>query len=377
MKKITLASGEESGEKYGAMLASALRDRTPDLRFFGMGGDEMRRAGIEIINDIDELSVVGFFEVLAHFPAVLGAFRKMKEHLIREKPDLLILIDFPDFNIRLARYAKKLGIRILYFISPQVWAWRKNRVKVIADLVDAMIVIFPFERDLYARHGVKIHFVGHPLIDIVKVTSSKNDTKNTIGIPASRRLIGLLPGSRNSEVKRILPAMLGAARLLSREYDDLSFIIPAGKNVESEMIGRMVKPYDDLSLHISRSNYYNVVNALDCAAVASGTATVECALLGIPMVVVYRLNPLTYFLAKLMVDIRNFAMVNLIAGKEIVPELLQNECSEEQIANSLKRYLGDEYHLSSVKEKLNAIKDKLGDRGMFGRAAEKVLLMIE
>ncbi|MEW5807035.1 MAG: lipid-A-disaccharide synthase [Acidobacteriota bacterium] len=376
-KKITIVSGEESGEKYGAMLVRALKESLPDAQFHGMGGEQMRVEGVHIINDIEKLSVVGFFEVLSSFRIIWKVFRKLKNHFVQNKPDLLILIDFPDFNIRLAKYAHRLGIKIVYFISPQIWAWRKGRVRSMSRLVDRMIVIFPFEVPVYEKAGVRANFVGHPLIDIAQATVEREEMRKRIGVSEDSILVGLLPGSRNGEVKRILPPMLGAARLLHRSYEKLCFMIPVAKNVDRKMLGELVAPYNELPLTITHEHYYDFLNVLDLAVVASGTATVELALMKKPMIVIYRLNPVSYLLARLFVKIENFAMANLIAGKMIVPELLQGRCKADEIYKEVKLYLDDVKKTQHVKEELENIRGKLGEKGVFKRAARVVLDLLE
>ena len=376
MKKICIVAGEESGEKYGAMLVRALRDRILDAEFSGMGGDEMRSAGVHLINEIGKLTVVGFFEVLSNFGAVYKAFGRLKEHIKRDRPDLLILIDFPDFNIRLAQYAGTQGVKILYFISPQVWAWRKKRVRTIARLVDKMIVIFPFEADFYKRHGIEAHFVGHPLMDMITVRNDKKEMRRKLGVPDGYRFIGLLPGSRNSEVGRILPVLLRAARLLCQTHEKLRFVLPVAQNIERRLVDRLAGQFHDLDLIISHDDYYDIMNALDLAIVASGTATVELALLGKPMVVVYRLNALTYLLAKQLVKIEHVAMVNLIAGKKIVPELIQGDCNAREICSQAGSFLDDDAKMAEAVSELSAIRDKLGEKGMFRKAADIIGAML-
>jgi lipid-A-disaccharide synthase len=375
-RKIMIVSGEESGERYGAMLVKAIRKRSEDVEFSGMGGQEMRRAGVDLICDIKDVSVVGLIEVLSNLSSVLKALKSLKKRLRGDKHDLLILIDFPDFNMRLAKFAKKLGIKILYFISPQIWAWRKRRVKMLSSLVDRMIVIFPFETDFYKKAGIQVEFVGHPLLDVMDVNDKKDSIREEMSLMDGQRLIGLLPGSRKSEVSRILPIMLQGAKILQEDFPDLRFVIPAARGLVKGFIEATLEKTDDLKPFIFYDRYYEVIEAIDLGIVASGTATVEMAMLQKPMVIVYKLHPLTYFIGRMFVKIENFGMANLIAGKEIVPELLQAQFNAESLYENVKIFLEDGQKVEKVRKELNKVKEKLGSKGMFERSAEIILNML-
>ncbi len=375
-RRIMVVSGEESGERYGAMLVEAIKAQSENIVFSGMGGEEMRKSGVDLICDIKDLSVVGFIEVLSNIGSVLKALKNLKRHIIKERPNLLILIDFPDFNIKLAKYAKKLDVKILYFISPQVWAWRKKRIKLLSKIVDQMIVIFPFEEEFYKEAGIKAKFVGHPLLDIIDSNAIQNTIRKEIGLDNNQRLIGLLPGSRRSEVTRILPVILQGAKLLSREFSNLTFIIPAARGLGKGFVERFMEKIDMPKPLVIYNKYYDVLDAIDFGIVASGTATIEMAMMEKPMVIVYKLNPLTYLIAKMFVRIESFGMVNLIAGREIVPEILQNQFTGRSLYENVKVFLEDNAKVEKVKYELSKVKEQLGGKGMFKRTAEIVLKII-
>jgi lipid-A-disaccharide synthase len=354
----------------------ALKEKSPEIEFCGMGGQEMERAGVELICHIQKLSVVGFIEVFSNLGSVLKALRSLKRRLLRDQHELLILIDFPDFNIRLAKYAKKQGIKILYFISPQVWAWRKKRIKMLSHLVDQMIVIFPFEVDYYRKAGIKAEFVGHPLLDVMNFHENQQVIRKEIGLSDHQTLIGLLPGSRKSEVSRILPTILQGARLLNEKYPHLQFIIPAARGLGRGFIESFLEEAVGVKAFVYYDRYYEIIEAVDLGIVASGTATVEMAMVQKPMVIVYKLHPLTFLIGKLFVRIDSFGMPNLIAGKKIVPELLQKQFTPENLYATVKVFLDDKEKCEKARDELKKVKDRLGRKGMFGRSAEIILRML-
>ncbi len=372
-----VVSGEESGERYGARLVKAIKARSAGIEFSGMGGEEMRSEGVDLICDIKKLSVVGLIEVLSNLSSVLKALKNLKRHLATGRHDLLILIDFPDFNMRLAKFAKKRGVKILYFISPQIWAWRKRRVKMLSRLVDQMIVIFPFEGDFYKEAGIQAEFVGHPLLDVMDVGNRENTIRSEIGLRDDQKLIGLLPGSRKSEVSRILPIMLQGAMILKEKFPDLRFVIPAARGLGRGFIEPFLKKTAELKPFVFYDRYYEVIGAIDLGIVASGTATVEMAMMKKPMVIVYKLHLLTYLIGRMFVKIENFGMVNLIAGKKIVPELLQAQFTAGSLYEKVKAFLEDQQQVEKVKHELEVVREKLGKKGMFNRSAEIILKMVK
>jgi lipid-A-disaccharide synthase len=376
-RRILIVAGEASGDQYGAELIREVKALSPDTLFFGVGGKKMRDAGLLPLVRSEDITVVGLVEVAKHIKTIKGALDLLKESLRALKPDLILLIDFPDFNFRVAEAAVKLGrgadggkIPILYYISPQVWAWRKGRVKTIARLVDKMVVIFPFEVDIYKEADVDVEFLGHPLMDVVAGVETKGGGNVEAG--GGRPRVALLPGSRRSEIERHLEHLLGAAKIIKEEYPDTSFTIPLAPTLSMDD----VSPYLDnspLDVEVVEDAFHRVVGDADIAIVSSGTATIETALMGTPMVVVYRLNSLTYLIARLLIRVDYIAMVNLVAEKRVVPELIQSQVNAENIAHHVISILKDDAELKEMKEGLAEVKRKIGKPGASARVAERVV----
>jgi lipid-A-disaccharide synthase len=341
----------------------------------------MRAAGLESIGVAEEMGVTGLIEWLASIRVIVRAFRASCATMRSggDKPDLVVLIDYPDFNLRLAARARRAGIPVLYFVSPQIWAWRRGRVKQIARLVDLMLVILPFEEAIYREASVPVRFVGHPLLDVVRATPSTRQILRPLGLDERSPTIALLPGSRRNEIGRHLRPMLGAARLLTSEFRDLQFVIPVAPTLKAEDLDRecrelLARPDDRgdgsrVRWAVAREGRYDVVASCDAAVVASGTATLETALLGVPMVIVYRMNALTYVLARLVSNLPHIGMPNLIAGERIVPELVQDDCTPERIAAELRRILTDPGRAAAIRRSLEIVRTRLGQPGAIERAA--------
>jgi lipid-A-disaccharide synthase len=341
----------------------------------------MREAGLEAIAGAEAMGVTGLIEWISSFPAIAGAYRGARRALESRsaRPDLVILIDYPDFNLRLAAHARRAGIPVLYFVSPQVWAWRRGRVKQIARLVDRMLVILPFEEAIYREASVPVEFVGHPLLDIVHAGETRARTLRPLGLDARTPTVALLPGSRRNELNEHLPPMLGAAVLLAREFKDVQFLIPVAPTLPADQVERTCRELlsrsgdrpdrGGIRWALVRERRYDAVAASDVAAVASGTATLETALLGVPMVIVYKMNRLTHLLARLVSDLPHIGMPNLIAGERVVPELVQGECRPDRIAIELRRILTDPGIAAGIRRGLEAVRSKLGQPGAIGRAA--------
>ena len=362
---IMMLAGEASGDLYGGHLVKALKTLNPDLQFFGMGGPRMKEAGVDIHVQAKEVAVVGALEVLTHFFRILRAARHLKKLIKEKKPCLLILIDFPDFNFHIAKFAKKLKIKIFYYISPQVWAWRKGRVKTIKKLVDLMMVILPFEVDFYKKENFSVCFEGHPLIDIVKPDLQPLLKK-------TYPTIGLLPGSRDEEIKQLLPVLIETALMLKKDYPNAHFILPLASTLSKEMI----LPYlekNNLPLDIISNQTYAALASCDVIITASGTITLEAALLQTPMVIIYKLKTLSYLLGRLLVKVPHIGLCNLIANERIVPELLQNEVTPERISIEVKKILND---TSVIKTKLLKIRNLLGEKDVNQRIAITVSKLI-
>lgn len=368
--RILLVAGEASGDIHGGDLVTALKHQAPQAEVFGVGGPALHAAGMRILVDSATIAGMGLVEARDKLGALIRTYRQLKRMLRTDPPDLLILIDFPEFNLRLAKVAKKAGVPVFYYISPQVWAWRKRRVYTIAKRVDRLAAIFPFESAFYAAHGCSVEFVGHPLVDRVHPTRSREDTFQQYGFDPTRKLIALLPGSRSQEVYSLLAPMLGAATLLGNAYQ---FVVAAAPTLAMEELHCHAQA---TSVRVIQNDTYNLVHAADLALVASGTATLETALLERPMVIVYRLAPFTYFLARLLIDVPFIGMPNLIAEQRVVPELIQGQVTPEHIAEEARRLLTDAQAYSVAREGLREVRRRLGGGGAAARAAALVVEML-
>ena len=377
MKKILIIAGEASGDMHGANLVREARKLDPSLMFSGVGSRRMREAGVRMLADAAEISVVGATEVLTHIRAIYGVYSKLKAFLRSERPSLLILIDFPDFNIMLGKAAKKLGIPVLYYISPQVWAWRKGRIKKIAALVKALIVVLPFEVELYRKAGVDVRFVGHPLVDVVRSDYTQEEARRQLGLDPRRRTVALLPGSRKKELTNLLPDMLAAAALLASKFADLQFVLPVAPTLDVEFVRGYVNR-TSVPVRIVDGRVYDALRASDAAMVASGTATLETGLMEVPMVIVYRVSALSFAIGSLIIDVKDVGLVNIVAGKRVAPELVQHEATPENMAGAISGMLGDPVRYRQVKDDLVRMKTRLGDGGASARAAAVVMeVMVE
>ena len=363
---IVFVAGEDSGDFHGANLATALRHRLPQCRLSGIGGRKMKENGVELIFPSSRLAVVGITEVVSRLPDILAGCRAIRKHLRQTRPDLLILIDFPDFNLHLvAPYARRLKIPIVYYISPQVWAWRQGRVASINKLVEKILVILPFEEEFYRRHGVAVEYVGHPLLDEFKSFRCKPRQE--------RPYIALIPGSRCGEVKRLLPLMLTAARLYAREKPSTRFLIPVAPSIDTNFIQKMLPAGLANQITLLRQPLAKALQKVSFALVTSGTATLETALAEVPMVVIYKVNQFSYQLGKRLISIPHISLVNLIAEKEIVPELIQHETLPEMITAKMRTLLDHPENYLKVCHELKALKKKLGKAGAPKRAAEAII----
>lgn len=371
-----IIAGEASGDLHGSKLVLAMREKNSDLFFCGIGGQALRDAGVKIIVDASQLSVVGISEVFSKMPGLFRGMSVAKKLLKSLKPDLLIIIDFPDFNLHIAGTAKKLGIPVLYYISPQVWAWRPGRVKKIRKVVDRVAVILPFEEKFFRKHQIQATFVGHPLLDTHLLLEGSSIEKNAEDIP----VIGLLPGSRDREIATLLPVMLQSARILLERDKNMKFIVSVAPSIERKFVETIVEEHRrEYDFELVSDTVENVLKRCRLAVVASGTVTLEAAIFGIPMIIIYKVSPVTYWLGKMLVRsrVKNFGLVNLIAGREISPELLQGEVSSKKIADMAFEMLNDVSGLEKTKNELLGIKDVLGGKGASKRVANIALNMLE
>lgn len=373
MKRIMIVAGEASGDLHGSNLVRSALSLDPDLKFYGLGGENLRNAGIDLLFDLEHQGLFGFLEIVSSLRSTIGIYRSLKASLTRDRPSAVVLIDYPDFNLRLAKSAKRLGIPVFYYISPQLWAWRQGRVKKVDRYVDRMAVVFPFEPDFYQRHGVEVSFVGHPLLDVMDPPRPKEEVKTELGFDPSQPLLGLLPGSRMSEIKAHLPLMLESARRLNAgRANGVSLAVAQADSLGSgELTPFLELGPKDVKLVAGRT--HDLQNAADVILTASGTATLETALMLTPMVVIYRLKLLSYQIFRRMVKIEHVAMANLIAGEEVVPELLQNDARPDNIVTELNRILDSPEDRRRMVEGLTLIRKKLGGQGASLRAARLLL----
>ena len=375
-----IVAGEASGDMHGARLVRAMLTHDPDLAFSGMGGNELASAGVEMLYDAAKIAVVGVTEVISHLGDILAARKTLIRRMLEAPPALLILIDYPDFNLLLAAKAKKLGIPVFYYISPQIWAWRRGRAAKIGRLSDRIGVILPFEKAFYAGYGITVDFVGHPLMDGVRTSMNREEFRNRYDIPESNTVIGLLPGSRSKEIRNLLPDFLESADRLTKSLGpSCTFLIPRASTVSLSLLRENgLAAYEErLDIRVIDENRYELMAACAAAVAASGTVTLELAILGVPTVVTYRVSPRTYRLGRLLIrNIEYFSLVNLIGERRIIPELLQDEVTPAVIARELEQLLTDEHCRDKVLSGLAEVRRRLGGPGASKRAADIALQII-
>ena len=377
--KILMVAGEASGDLHGARLIQEIKRLDPEIEFYAVGGDHIKAEEVHFLFDCRRLAVVGIIEILAHIHTILGCFRLLKHFLKTEKPDLVILIDYPDFNLRLARMAKKMGIRVLYYISPQIWAWRRNRIRFIARWVDKMMVIFPFEVPFYQDAGIDAEFVGHPLMDSIGPSMSQESFKFKYGLRGGERVIALMPGSRKGEVLRILPVMLqGAERLVKIHQDTWRFVLIIASTIDQSIIESIIQSHiPEITVTIIRGNTYEALKSAELAFVASGTATLEAAVIGTPMVILYKLSWPTYLIGKALIKVPAIGLANIVAGEKVFPELIQEDATGENLAHEAEKILEDPERRRAMIQGLARIRLRLGEPGAARRAANAVMKFLQ
>jgi lipid-A-disaccharide synthase len=369
-----ISCGEPSGDVYAGALVAEIKRLEPDAIVTGFGGTRLRAAGARIVADFTGLSVTGLTEALRVLPRSWTIYRQLVRAARTERPDVFVPIDFPDFNFVLARAIRKLGVPIVYYISPQLWAWRRGRLRTIKRLVARMLVIFPFEAPFYDRHGVPVTFVGHPLIEMMPALPSRDIFLRSHGLDPARPVVALLPGSRGNELRKILPDLVLAAGLMTARLPGVQFVVARAPHLDGALLAPLANwPADARPPVVVEQLTDEVLAAADVAIVASGTVTVQAALHGCPMVVVYRLGPLSYRLGKPFVHVDTYAMVNLVAGRRVVPELIQDGFTPEAVASEALRVLTDAAHAARVRGDLAEVRARLGAPGASRRAAEEVL----
>ncbi len=375
-KIVFIVAGEASGDLHAANLAKELRllDRT--LRLEGMGGKMMRNAGVHVLFDASKLAVMGIVEVLAKYRMIKGVLKQVQQHIKTTQPDLLILVDYQEFNQKLAAYAKTLGIKVLFYIGPQVWAWRPKRVYKMARIVDQMAVIFPFEVELYEKANVPVRYTGHPLVDEITIDKTTSEARYALNL-AKQTTIGLFPGSRLGEIERLLPVLLDTAKLLRKTKPDLQYVLPVASSITEEDLDECRQALIDLNVKIIEDNTHDVIQSCDCIIVASGTATLEIGLMKKPMVILYKVAPLSYFILSRLVHLTHLGLVNIIPGKEIVKEFIQHDATPENLSQETLRILDDENYNKTMRDELAKLREMLGTGGGSKNAAMLACEMLE
>ena len=371
---LLLSAGEASGDMYAAQLAAELKKRI-DVNIFGMGGPQMRAAGVEVVTDYSEVAVLGITEIISHLPSLVRAMRRLVSEARKRKPTLAVLTDFPGFHLRLSRKLKPLGIKNVYFVCPQFWAWRPWRVRIVRRRFAQALCIFPFEEKFYGGAGLPTKFIGHPLVGAVSASETRGQFAQRHGLDPGQPIVTLLPGSRAGEIARHLPTMLAACAQLRQTQGKVSFVIAVAPEVDISEINRMVN-ISGVCAAVVQDQTYNALAAADAALICSGTATIEAALLDVPMAVVYKVTPVTAALAKPLVRTKFFSMVNLIAGRAVVRELIQDDFTLQACAQEVARLLGSAEARQELRQGLAEVREKLGPPGAVERAAEEIVVLL-
>ena len=371
---VMLVAGEASGDQHAASLFLELKTLIPDVRGIGMGGVKMREAGVDIRYDSTGIAVIGAIEVLRHYGEIRAALKQMQALLRDERPDLLICVDYKEFNFRLARSAKQAGIKVLFYVSPQVWAWRPGRVKKYGEAVDRMAVIFPFEVPFYEAYQIPVSYVGHPLADQVVPSVSKDQAMAEFGLVPGRPVVGLLPGSRGNEIRRLLPVIVASARLLQQRFPAIQFVLSQAASVDDDSLAEYLG--NPLTIVRVKGRNYDVLQCCDAVITVSGTATLEVALSEVPMAIIYKVAPITYLLGRLLIQIPFIGLPNILAGRRIVQEFIQHEASAEKIAGEIGRLLEDMDYAAEMRRNLAEVKTLLGQGGGSARLAKVAVDML-
>ena len=367
--------GEASGDAHAARVVTALKQRAPDIKVSGIGGEKLRAAGMEINIDFSELAVMGLVEVLKRYRHLKNVFNQMVERLKTHRPDLLVLVDYPGFNLKMAKEAKKLGIPVAYYISPKVWAWRKGRVKTIQRVVDKMLVLFPFEVPIYEQAGVAVNCVGHPLVDAVKRTLTTIQAKEKLGLEKAHKVIGLFPGSRHSEVEMLLPLMIQAAERIKQQQLDIQVVVPLAPGLNKEVLAPILAA-SRLPIQVVDSEFYDLTSACDAIVAASGTITLEIALLGVPHFICYRVSPVTYKILRCLVKIPYVGLCNIVTNKALITEILQDDVTVQRLEEELRDRLSRTDQQAVTEDIRQQVLAALGPSGGADNAAEQLLMML-
>lgn len=373
--KIAFSAGESSGDQHAAHLFLEMKKSRADIIGCGMGGVKMAEAGISLQYESTHIAVIGVIEVIKHYPEIRRALKIMQRLLLEQRPDLLICVDYKEFNFKLARFAKRLGVSVLFYVSPQIWAWRAGRVKQYGKVIDKMAVIFPFETAYYEAENIPVSYVGHPSVDKVRPQLTKMAAFERFELDTQRPLVGLLPGSRVNEIKRMLPVMLAAAEKLQLDLPNLQFILPQANSIDDDLLANYLQR-SPVKITVIKNHPYDVMQCCDAIMTTSGTATLEIALLGVPMVIGYKLAWLTYWLGRWLVKTPFIGLPNIIAGQRIVKELIQQEATADHLAEELRLILTEPSYAMQMREQLADVKRKLGSGGASKKMAELALAML-
>ncbi len=357
-QRVMMIAGEASGDLHGAGVVRELKRRNPSMEIFGIGGDKMQKEGMSLTYHVRELSFMGFVEVVKHLPLIRSVEKTLEQLLKFKKPDVIVLIDYPGFNLRFARIAKKYGIKIVYYISPQVWAWKKGRVKTMRGLIDKMLVVFPFEVPIYEKENIAVQFVGHPIAEEMQDTMTKEQFSKRYGLDLSKKFIAVIPGSRKQEIENLFSVMVRSAVELAGNEKEV--VVAVAPNLSLELYQHNLPP--NVNVKFIQYATHEVMKYAEFAFVTSGTATLETACVGTPMVVVYKTSALTYWIARLVVTIKNIALVNIVAEKTIVPEMIQGDVTVDKLVKEARSILNSPERYAEIKNELNIVRQKLGRR---------------
>jgi len=374
-KKILVVTGETSGDHHGALVLQALKQIDPDVHACGVGGDELERAGMHLLYHSRQLAVLGTLEVLSKSYHIIKAYGSIKKEIRQSPPDLVLLIDYPEFNLRIAGLAGKNAVPVLYYVSPQLWAWRAGRAKKIARLVDKMAVIFPFEAQLYEKEGLDVEFVGHPILDQDRQLQQRPAALNDFGLKENQPTIGLLPGSRQIEIDKLLPSMLDAVELIRVKFPSAQAILPVAPGLDQRYVERMVSEAK-VPVKVVANSFYQALNVCDLVLVASGTATLETAIMEKPMIIIYKVALFTYLVGKMLIRVPYIGLANIVAGRQVVPELIQHEVTPARIADEAVSLLTNSERMQTMKTQLGKVKKALGEKGASERVARIAYQMI-
>lgn len=369
---IMFSAGESSGDQHAANMFLELKKHQPDIKGFGMGGAKMALAGIDIRYDSGSIGVIGVVEVLKHYSEIRRALKLIQQLVSTERPDLLVCVDYKEFNLKLARFAKQCGVKVLFYVSPQVWAWRPGRVKTYGKAIDMMAVIFPFETTYYDAENVPVRYVGHPSVDKVHPQRSRLEDMAIFNLDEGNPVIGLLPGSRANEINRLLPIMLAAAEILQARIPGIQFMLPQADSISDELLESYMRQ-SLVKITVIKNQPYDVIQCCDVVMTTSGTATIEIALLNVPMVITYKLAALTYWLGRWLVNTPFIGLPNIILGKGFIKELIQYEATSENLAEEIQRILTDKFYADQMRDNLNQVKQQLGHGGGSKNMAELAL----